>query len=95
MRRDMTPQFQGFEGLVVKDALSMYEPGKRHWLMVKKDYLGESSMADSAQEEKANLRRKKAKRANITTFKSKEEVVMEEPSTKRLKLEEEKETEVK
>ena len=59
-------QFQGFEGLVVKDALSRYEPGKRHWLLVKKDYLEESSMADSAQQEKANSSRKKAKHANIT-----------------------------
>lgn len=25
-----------------------YEPGKRHWLKVKKDYLAEGSMADSA-----------------------------------------------
>merc|ERR1712130_1067021 len=83
---------QGFEGLVVKDALWTYEPGKRHWLLVKKDYLEESSMADSAQEEKANSSRKKAKHTNIT-IKSKEEVVMESPSTKRLKLEEERETE--
>jgi len=39
---------QGLEGLVIKDALSTYEPGKRHWLKVKKDYLAEGSMADSA-----------------------------------------------
>lgn len=26
----------------------MYEPGKRHWLKVKKDYLHEGKMADSA-----------------------------------------------
>ena len=30
--------YQGLEGLVIKDALSTYEPGKRHWLKVKKDY---------------------------------------------------------
>jgi len=39
---------QGLEGLVIKDALSTYEPGKRHWLKVKKDYLDDGSMADSA-----------------------------------------------
>ena len=27
---------------------SIYEPGKRHWLKVKKDYLAEGAMADSA-----------------------------------------------
>ena len=27
---------------------SVYEPGKRHWLKVKKDYLQEGTMADSA-----------------------------------------------
>ena len=27
---------------------SMYEPGKRHWLKVKKDYLAGGSMADTA-----------------------------------------------
>ena len=26
----------------------IYEPGKRHWLKVKKDYLAEGAMADSA-----------------------------------------------
>ena len=26
----------------------VYEPGKRHWLKVKKDYLAEGAMADSA-----------------------------------------------
>lgn len=30
---------QGLEGLVIKDKKSVYEPGKRHWLKVKKDYL--------------------------------------------------------
>ena len=39
---------QGLEGLVIKDAMSTYEPGKRHWLKVKKDYLNEGAMADSA-----------------------------------------------
>ena len=67
---------EGLEGLVIKDALSTYEPGKRHWLKVKKkdlsiisqmaiifmniiifnsilikvkkDYLDDGSMADSA-----------------------------------------------
>ena len=45
---DAYPRLQGLEGLVIKDALSTYEPGKRHWLKVKKDYLAEGSMADSA-----------------------------------------------
>ena len=32
--------YEGLEGLVIKDALSTYEPGKRHWLKVKKsEYL--------------------------------------------------------
>ena len=26
---------QGLEGLMIKDSLSVYEPGKRHWLKVK------------------------------------------------------------
>ena len=39
---------QGLEGLVLKDLKSIYEPGKRHWLKVKKDYLNEGAMADSA-----------------------------------------------
>ncbi|GMR36930.1 hypothetical protein PMAYCL1PPCAC_07125 [Pristionchus mayeri] len=38
----------GLEGLVIKDSKSIYEPGKRHWLKVKKDYLQEGTMADSA-----------------------------------------------
>lgn len=38
----------GLEGLVLKDLESKYEPGKRHWLKVKKDYLFEGAMADSA-----------------------------------------------
>ncbi|XP_014214879.1 DNA ligase 3 [Copidosoma floridanum] len=36
------------EGLVLKDVDSKYEPGKRHWLKVKKDYLFQGNMADSA-----------------------------------------------
>ncbi|XP_072037011.1 DNA ligase 3-like [Amphiura filiformis] len=39
---------EGLEGLVLKDVKSVYEPGKRHWLKVKKDYLHEGAMADSA-----------------------------------------------
>ncbi|XP_063237948.1 DNA ligase 3 isoform X2 [Bacillus rossius redtenbacheri] len=39
---------QGLEGLVLKDLMSTYEPGKRHWLKVKKDYLFGGAMADSA-----------------------------------------------
>lgn len=38
----------GLEGLVLKDICSIYEPGKRHWLKVKKDYLFDGAMADSA-----------------------------------------------
>jgi DNA ligase-3 len=39
---------EGLEGLVLKDTKSIYEPGKRHWLKMKKDYLEEGTMADSA-----------------------------------------------
>ena len=39
---------EGLEGLVLKDVKSIYEPGKRHWLKVKKDYLLKGTMADSA-----------------------------------------------
>ncbi|KAM5215805.1 DNA ligase 3 isoform 1-T1 [Hipposideros larvatus] len=39
---------EGLEGLVLKDAKGTYEPGKRHWLKVKKDYLNEGAMADTA-----------------------------------------------
>ncbi|KAK3880469.1 hypothetical protein Pcinc_015071 [Petrolisthes cinctipes] len=39
---------QGLEGLVLKDINSIYEPGKRHWLKVKKDYLNDGAMADTA-----------------------------------------------
>ncbi|EDO37995.1 predicted protein [Nematostella vectensis] len=38
----------GLEGLVLKDVTGQYEPGKRHWLKMKKDYLEEGSMADTA-----------------------------------------------
>lgn len=38
----------GLEGLVLKDLRSTYEPGKRHWLKVKKDYLCDGAMADTA-----------------------------------------------
>ncbi|XP_046411697.1 DNA ligase 3 isoform X1 [Neodiprion fabricii] len=38
----------GLEGLVLKDVTGKYEPGKRHWLKVKKDYLLDGAMADSA-----------------------------------------------
>lgn len=39
---------QGLEGLVLKDLTGVYEPGKRHWQKIKKDYLFDGSMADSA-----------------------------------------------
>ncbi|XP_053310863.1 DNA ligase 3 [Spea bombifrons] len=39
---------EGLEGLVLKDLKGIYEPGKRHWLKVKKDYLNEGAMADTA-----------------------------------------------
>ncbi|MEE6469725.1 hypothetical protein FKM82_008738 [Ascaphus truei] len=39
---------EGLEGLVLKDVKGIYEPGKRHWLKVKKDYLNEGAMADTA-----------------------------------------------
>ncbi|KOC62534.1 DNA ligase 3 [Habropoda laboriosa] len=38
----------GLEGLVLKDVESKYEPGKRHWLKVKRDYIFGGKMADSA-----------------------------------------------
>eukprot|EP01080_Neovahlkampfia_damariscottae_P011827 gene11827-5158_t len=37
---------QALEGLVLKDLQSTYEPGARHWIKMKKDYL--KGMADSA-----------------------------------------------
>lgn len=33
---------------MIKDALSRYEPGRRKWLKIKRDYLGDGAMADSA-----------------------------------------------
>lgn len=39
---------QGLEGLVLKRADGEYEPNKRHWWKIKKDYLCEGSLADSA-----------------------------------------------
>lgn len=39
---------KGLEGLVLKNINGIYEPGKRHWLKVKKDYLFDGKMADSA-----------------------------------------------
>ncbi|KAI6651763.1 hypothetical protein LOD99_5010 [Oopsacas minuta] len=39
---------QGLEGLVMKGVEGVYEPGKRHWLKMKKDYLSDGAMADSA-----------------------------------------------
>jgi hypothetical protein len=39
---------EGLEGLVLKDGAGVYEPGRRHWMKMKKDYLDEGSMADTA-----------------------------------------------
>ncbi|CAF2436502.1 unnamed protein product [Rotaria sp. Silwood2] len=39
---------EGLEGLVLKNPDGIYEPSKRHWLKVKKDYLMEGTMADTA-----------------------------------------------
>nr|XP_012555297.2 DNA ligase 3 isoform X1 [Hydra vulgaris]XP_047138476.1 DNA ligase 3 isoform X1 [Hydra vulgaris] len=39
---------ENLEGLVIKDIKSIYEPGKRHWLKIKKDYLQDGAMADTA-----------------------------------------------
>ncbi|XP_055923098.1 DNA ligase 3 [Eupeodes corollae] len=38
----------GMEGIVLKSANGLYQPGKRGWLKVKKDYLFEGKMADTA-----------------------------------------------
>lgn len=38
----------GLEGLVLKSINSFYEPGKRGWIKIKKDYLFQGQMADSA-----------------------------------------------
>ncbi|CRL04761.1 CLUMA_CG017821, isoform A [Clunio marinus] len=47
---DMTREVlkKGLEGLVLKGVKSIYEPGKRRWLKVKKDYLMKGAIADSA-----------------------------------------------
>ncbi|OAF71034.1 hypothetical protein A3Q56_01173 [Intoshia linei] len=39
---------KSLEGLMLKDIHGIYEPGKRHWFKVKKDYLKDGVMADSA-----------------------------------------------
>jgi hypothetical protein len=39
---------EGIEGLVLKDRNGTYEPGKRKWLKLKKDYLNDGVMADTA-----------------------------------------------
>lgn len=39
---------QGLEGLMIKDRLGVYEPGKRHWLKIKNSYLKDKKMVDSA-----------------------------------------------
>lgn len=39
---------KGLEGLVLKGSNSIYEPGKRRWLKVKKDYLLKGAIADTA-----------------------------------------------
>jgi DNA ligase-3 len=38
----------GLEGLVMKALNGPYSPGKRHWMKMKKDYLDNGAMADSA-----------------------------------------------
>ncbi|XP_039279547.1 DNA ligase 3 [Nilaparvata lugens] len=49
LEKMMTKVFRlGLEGLVLKNVMGIYEPGKRHWLKVKKDYLFGGAMADSA-----------------------------------------------
>jgi DNA ligase 3 len=39
---------KGLEGLVLKGLNTIYEPGKRRWLKVKKDYLLKGAIADTA-----------------------------------------------
>lgn len=39
---------KGLEGLVLKGLNTIYEPGKRRWLKVKKDYLLQGDIADTA-----------------------------------------------
>lgn len=47
---DMTKEVlkKGLEGLVLKGLNTIYEPGKRRWLKVKKDYLMKGAIADTA-----------------------------------------------
>lgn len=47
---DMTKEVlkKGLEGLVLKGVNTVYEPGKRRWLKVKKDYLLKGAIADTA-----------------------------------------------
>lgn len=47
---DMTKEVlkKGLEGLVLKGLDTIYEPGKRRWLKVKKDYLLKGAIADTA-----------------------------------------------
>lgn len=47
---DMTKEVlkKGLEGLVLKGVNQPYEPGKRRWLKVKKDYLLKGAIADTA-----------------------------------------------
>lgn len=47
---DMTKEVlkKGLEGLVLKGLNTVYEPGKRRWLKVKKDYLLKGAIADTA-----------------------------------------------
>ena len=47
---DMTQEVleKGLEGLVLKGVNTIYEPGKRRWLKVKKDYLMKGVIADTA-----------------------------------------------
>lgn len=47
---DMTKEVlqKGLEGLVLKGVNTVYEPGKRRWFKVKKDYLLKGAIADTA-----------------------------------------------
>ncbi|XP_054719212.1 DNA ligase 3-like [Uloborus diversus] len=46
---------QGLEGLVIKCKQSIYEPGKRHWLKVKKDYLARGKKGKGSAKEENSL----------------------------------------
>lgn len=50
MKRSLPPRgvFILICGLPLASLQGTYEPGKRHWLKVKKDYLNEGAMADTA-----------------------------------------------